>query len=272
MRPAPDDVLMMRASTSSPALERSRQCAEACRSGQKWPRRCTRMTASHSSTDIPASIRSRRKPALLTSTSSRPYVSMAVWMSAAAPSQSAMSSVLATAWPPASRIPSTTICAGASDEPSPSRDVPMSLTTTRAPSAANASAWARPNPPPAPVTMTTRSSQMPMRLLSQVSLAAVGHQRGAGDVARVVTEQEGDPLPDVVLEVTDPAERNAADERLELRRRELRPHLEPRRHAVGNDGVDPHAVPAPLDGGCSRQRADHLLGAGVEREAGRVRP
>src|SRR4051794_42852 len=102
----------------------------------------------------------------------------------------------------------------------------MSLTTTRAPSAAKASAWARPSPPPAPVTMTTRSSQMPIRLLSQVSLAAVGHQRGAGDVARIVTQQEGDNLPDVMLEITDPAERNAADERLELRGRELRPHLQ----------------------------------------------
>src|SRR4051812_30205346 len=147
-------------------------------------------------------------------------------MSAAAPSQSAMSSVLATAWPPASRISSTTICAGASDEPSPSRDVPMSLTTTRAPSAAKASAWARPSPPPAPVTMTTRSSQMPIRLLSQVGLAAIGHQRGASDVARIVAQQEGHDLADVVLQVADTAERNAADERLELRRRELRPHLQ----------------------------------------------
>src|SRR3954447_24704812 len=192
-------------------------------------------------------------------------------MSAAAPSQSAMSSVLATAWPPASRISSTTICAGASDEPSPSRDVPMSLTTTRAPSAAKASACARPRPPPAPVTMTTRSSQIPMRLLSQIRLAAVGHQRGAGDVARIVTQQEGNDLADIVLEVTDASERNAADECLELRRRELRPHLEPWRHAVRNDGVDPHAVSAPFDRGRPGQRPDHLLGPGVEREAGRVR-
>src|SRR3954468_2861536 len=228
---------MMRASTSSPALDRSRQWADACRSGQKWPRRCTRMTASHSSTDIPASIRSRRNPALLTSTSSRPYVSTAVWMSAAAPFQSATSSVLATASPPDSRISSTTCCAGASEEPSPSRDVPMSLTTTRAPSAAKASACARPSPPPAPVTMTTRPSQMPMRLLSQISLAAVGHQRGAGDVARVVAEQERNDFPDIVLEVADPTERDAAHEGLELLRRELRPHLQPWRHAVGNDGV-----------------------------------
>src|SRR3954451_18119293 len=148
----------------------------------------------------------------------------------------------------------------------------MSSTTTRAPSAAKASACARPRPPPAPVTMTTRSSQIPMRLLSQIRLAAVGHQRGAGDVTRIVTEQEGNDLADIVLEVTDASERNAADEGLELRRRELRPHLEPWRHAVGNDGVDAHPVRAPLDRCRSRQRADHLLGPGVEREPGGVRP
>src|SRR4051812_48112985 len=147
----------------------------------------------------------------------------------------------------------------------------MSLTTTRAPSAARASACVRPRPPPAPVTMTTRSSQIPMRLLSQVRLAAVGHQRGSGDVARIVTQQEGNDPADIVLEVADASERNAADECLELGRRELRPHLEAWRHAVGNDGVDPHPVRAPFDRCRSRQGADHLLGPGIERKAGGVR-
>src|SRR5436305_6815498 len=213
------------------------------------------MTASHSSTDIPASIRSRRNPALLTSTSSRPNSSMAVRTSPAAPSQSETSSAFATASPPAARISSTTCCAGAADVPSPSRDVPMSLTTTRAPSAANASACARPRPPPAPVTMTTRPSQIPIALLSRLSaglpevgLAPVCHQRGTGDIAGVIAQQERDGTSDVLLEVADAAERHARDERLELLRRKLRPHLQPRRHTVGNDGVDSDAVTTPLHG------------------------
>src|ERR1700758_5125035 len=72
----------------------------------------------------------------------------------------------ATASPPAAVISSTTPCAAlpplAGD---PSRPTPMSLTTTRAPSAAKASACARPIPPPAPVTMTTRPSTKPIPLL-----------------------------------------------------------------------------------------------------------
>src|SRR5947209_4046848 len=126
-----------------------------------------------------------------------------------------MPALVAPASPPAARISSTTCCAGAADVPAPSRDVPLSLTTTSAPSAANASACARPSPPPAPVTMTTRPSQMPIdspladshvfRVLPEVGLAAVGHQRRAGDVPRVVAKQERDRLADVVLEVADAA-------------------------------------------------------------------
>src|ERR1700744_3628748 len=71
---------------------------------------------------------------------------------------------LATASPPAAVISSTTLWAAlpppAGD---PSRPTPMSLTTTRAPSAANARACARPIPPPAPVTMTTRPSTVPIK-------------------------------------------------------------------------------------------------------------
>src|SRR5262249_9530065 len=78
-----------------------------------------------------------------------------------APSQSATSSPLATASPPAARIAATTSAAGPSARPLPSAAEPRSLTTTLAPSRPNSSACARPIPRPAPVTMTTRPSQIP---------------------------------------------------------------------------------------------------------------
>ena len=62
---------MMRASTLAPALAWSRQWAAAWRATAKWPLRCTRTTASHSSSAALANMRSRTKPALLT-TASRP--------------------------------------------------------------------------------------------------------------------------------------------------------------------------------------------------------
>ena len=77
---------MMRASFVSPALERLRQYSTACRMGAKVPRRCTRMTASHSSMVMLTSMRSRRMPALLTRTSRPPKVSRAVRMRRPAPS------------------------------------------------------------------------------------------------------------------------------------------------------------------------------------------
>src|ERR1700757_2542182 len=86
----------------------------------------------------------------------------------------------ATASPPAAVISSTTLCAArpplAGD---PSRPTPMSLTTTRAPSAAKAIACARPIPPPAPVTMTTRPSTTPIpMLLTRLLVGARGAQVG----------------------------------------------------------------------------------------------
>src|SRR5438309_7575271 len=110
----------------------------------------------------------------------------------------------ATASPPAATISSTTLCAAlpppAGD---PSRPTPMSLTTTRAPSAAKANACARPMPPPAPVTMTTRPSTSPI-LMSPLRdrgrvgggqivrrLAAAVHlERGATDVRRCIRGQK----------------------------------------------------------------------------------
>jgi len=75
--PDGDVVLMMRASFVSPALVRLRQYSTAWRVGAKVPRRCTLMTASHSSMVMLTSMRSRRMPALFTSTSIVPKVSMA---------------------------------------------------------------------------------------------------------------------------------------------------------------------------------------------------
>ena len=103
---------MMRASLVSPALDRFRQYSTAARMGAKVPRRWTRMTASHSSTVMLTSIRSRRMPALLTRTSRPPKVSTAVAISRCAPSTSETSSPLATASPPMALISSTTSPAG----------------------------------------------------------------------------------------------------------------------------------------------------------------
>src|SRR3954453_5432313 len=116
------------------------------------------MTESHSSSVIENSIRSRRMPALLTSTSSPPNVSMAWATGALAPSKGPMSSVFAAASPPAALISSTTCCAGPASSPLPSRAAPRSLTTTFAPCALSMSACSRPMPRPAPVTMHTRPS------------------------------------------------------------------------------------------------------------------
>ena len=78
------------------------------------------MTASHSASVMLVSMRSRRMPALLTRTSRPPKVSTADWIRRSAPSQSLMSSPLATASPPMATISSTTSWAGPLSLPSPS--------------------------------------------------------------------------------------------------------------------------------------------------------
>src|SRR3954453_22098246 len=158
-RPEGEDALRMRASTASPALERSRQYAAAWRIGANVPRRCTAITASHSAGSMLTSIRSRRIPALLTSTSRRPKLSMARWTIAPAASKSDTSPPSTTASPPAATISSTTSCAGEASAPSPVTSAPRSLTTTLAPCRASDSACSRPIPRPAPVISATRSSR-----------------------------------------------------------------------------------------------------------------
>src|SRR5258708_2966696 len=106
--PDADVVVTSRAPVGCPVcFAVSRQYATANRVGAMVPRRCTRMTASHSCSDIVAMVRSRRIPALLMRTSRPPKAAMAWSMSRLAPSQSETSSVLATAWPPAAVIRGT---------------------------------------------------------------------------------------------------------------------------------------------------------------------
>src|SRR5688572_11700222 len=103
--------------------------------------------------------RSRRMPALFTTTSSFWKESRAHWTIRLAAGHSATLSVLAIALPPAARISFATFSAGPASRPSPCTEVPMSFTTTDAPAAPKASAKSRPMPPPAPVTSATFPSR-----------------------------------------------------------------------------------------------------------------
>src|SRR5579875_183992 len=181
---------MIRASGSSPALALSRQYADAQRVMQKVPFRWTLMTASHSSSDMLKIMRSRRMPALLTTTSRRPKASIAVSTTRREPSQSETSSALATASPSIWRISAATSSATEPFRSVPSTLEPTSLTTTLAPWRANSMASPRPIPRPAPVTTTTRPSQ---NSVMSPSLAALLFDRGG----RFLGEPQG-PLPDYV--------------------------------------------------------------------------
>ena len=150
---------MIRQSFFTPAFIRSRQYAAACRDVANVPFRCTLITESQSSSVIENNIRSRRIPALLTTTSRPPNVSIACFTAASPPAHVLMSSVLAAAAPPAEVISLTTSWAGPVSPPEPSRLPPTSLTTTLAPWRASISAYSRPSPRPAPVTMQIRSTQ-----------------------------------------------------------------------------------------------------------------
>src|SRR4051794_32345105 len=162
----------------------------AWRTGQNTPRRCTRITASHSSTDMFTSIRSRTMPALHTTVSSAPNVSIACATRRPAPSQSLTSSPLTTAWPPAATISFTTSWPGDSSVASPVNDAPRSFTTTLAPSAANANEWARPRPRPPPVTITTRPSQIPMVPPCQRAVRAATSEHGGDGFGVLVAVAE----------------------------------------------------------------------------------
>src|ERR1700760_338772 len=149
-----------------------RFCAVSSRSDRQWadanlvvlnvPLRWTRMTSSHSCSVMLKTIRSRRMPATLTSTSSRPNSSIAVRIRFSAAAWSEMSAPLMTALPPASLIAATVSLGGPLSAPDPSTWAPRSLTTTDAPSLASSLATDWPIPRPAPATMPTRPSSRPM--------------------------------------------------------------------------------------------------------------
>ena len=120
------------------------------------------MTSSHSCSVMLNTIRSRRMPATLTSTSSRPNCSIADPMRPSAAAKSEMSAPLAIALPPAAVISSTTSAAGPESCPDPSMATPRSATTTAAPWLASSVATDLPIPRPAPVTMATRPSSRVM--------------------------------------------------------------------------------------------------------------
>src|SRR5215212_725335 len=243
----------------------------------KWPLRCTAMTASNSSSLVLANIRSRTMPALFTNTSSPPNVSIAVWISPSACCQSATLTPLVTASPPAAVISSTTAWAALPPPAGePSSPTPMSLTTTRAPSAANASACARPMPPPEPVTMTTRPSSKPILFVSLFVLvragcfqvrrrfpATVHRERGTADVRRRIGRQEC-CRPADFRRFSQPAERDGGPDRCDR----LGVAVEQFRlfglHHAHDDGVDPH-FGCPFDRQRRRQAVHTCFRRAVRR-------
>src|SRR5437879_6086334 len=124
------------------------------------------MTAANSSSVMFTMTRSRRMPALLTTTLRSPNVSIALLTIRWAPSQSVTLSPLATASPPAALISSATCSAAVRSLPEPSAAPPRSLTTTFAPSLAKSSECSRPMPRPPPVMIATRPSREPTLLSS----------------------------------------------------------------------------------------------------------
>src|SRR3984885_6547229 len=175
-------------------LRSLRQYELACRTVLKVPFMCTRTTASHSSSVMLKTIRSRRMPATFTSTSSRPKVSMAWRIRPSAASKSATSPLLATAWPPFFVMSSTTCAAGELSCPLPSTDTPRSATTTLAPSLANSRATLAPIPRPAPVTIAVRpSSLLP---IGETPLSCTGQALSNG-----VCGLQPDPLGEVLAVV-----------------------------------------------------------------------
>ena len=108
-------------------------------------------------------------PALLTSTSRRPWRSSTPSNSASTASASRMSSASASAMPPASRIACTVSASGSGRRPQP---------TTVAPSAARARAR---SPGPSPVPAPGDDADLPVQKPGAKDLGrcALGHRRGA---------------------------------------------------------------------------------------------
>src|SRR3984957_17849902 len=146
-------------------------------------------------------------PALLYSTSTRPYSSVTFWKAAPTWVISETSALTARARPPASAISSAVSMAASATR---------STTAAAAPSRANRVAAARPIPEPAPVTTATWPLSLPaigspsgvvwMRGL-QRGHAAVDHERVPSHVAEPPGRQHRDRVRDF-LRRRDPAERD----------------------------------------------------------------
>ena len=142
------------------------------------------MTASNSSSLMDTSMRSRRMPALFTTTWRSPKLETAWSTMALAPANELTLSVLATAWPPAAVISSTTDWAAETSVPDPSTAPPRSLTTTFAPSDANRRACSRPMPRPPPVMIATLSCSMLRPLAVGLTTPPIGERSGARRLQR----------------------------------------------------------------------------------------
>src|SRR5258705_8245864 len=165
---------------------------------KKVPVRCTSSTFAKSAISILPNDLSRKMPALAQSRSTRLHSLVARSTIALTCSKSETSARSATATPPALRISSTTVSAGVSDPPLPSRAPPKSLTTTLAPRLASPSACARPRPLPAPVTMATRPSNLIVMgkipcFFFPSPLVGEGGARSASDEGSVSAERTPHP-------------------------------------------------------------------------------
>ena len=138
---APDEVLTTRASTGAPPFACSRQNSIAWRAGEV-PLRWTLVTESHSASDMPASMRSFRKPAFSTSVSSPPRCRPPAGSSPGPDPNRRRRQHSPPLLPGRDDLVDDLLAA--SDVPSePSRSTPRSFTTTLAPSAAKANACDR---------------------------------------------------------------------------------------------------------------------------------
>src|SRR5882757_514930 len=151
------------------------------------------MTGSHSSGVMLTIIRSRRMPAALIKTSSRPKESIAVSTIRLASSKSDTSAKLATADPPAAVMASTVATVGPSLARLPSTSTPGTFTTTFAPQPARSLATEAPIPRPAPVTTMTRWSSRPMmsfpRLLIVLPSGGGPTEKGSGAQPAAATDR-----------------------------------------------------------------------------------
>ncbi len=219
-----------------------------------------------------ASIRSRRNPALLTSTSSRPNSRSAVAISAPAPSHDATSSRLATARPPAATISATTSSAGPAAPPLPSSadadvvdDDGGALSGERERVRAADAAAGSGHDDDAPVAQTHQCSFVTLAASRKAgrSPPPCASKRRAADVRGQRRGEEGDAIADLDR-LGQPAERDGARDRGDAGLvAVVQVRLLGADHP-GHDRVHPH-LRRPLD----RQRRGEAVEAGLGGAVGR---